>query len=65
MITAWLGQGNIYKPYPIYTDEDKLIKNKQYADDKDFTYLDANNWNGAVEGTVAEQKQSKKIEGLS
>ena len=65
MTTAWLGDSMPYKPITFITNEEKIVKNKEYADNKEFTYEDANEWNGSVEGPIIEQKQSKKIEGLS
>ena len=60
-----LGNANPYVPIVIITNKDKLVKNDSYADSRYFTYSDANEWNGEVEGPVAEQKQSKKVEGVS
>ena len=51
-----LGNANPYVPIVIITNKDKLVKNDSYADSRYFTYSDANEWNGEVEGPVAEQK---------
>lgn len=56
MTTAWLGDSMPYKPITFITNEEKIVKNKEYADNKEFTYEDANKWNGSVEGPVIEQK---------